>query len=166
MNISRRQALKWLAPLPWSLSSYADTQKSNEPPNTPKPGEWQTRTVTAYCPCVKCCGKSDGITASGKKAVEGLTVAANWLPLGTIVEIENVGTRKVMDRMSKKYPDRLDVFFNSHEQAKKFGIKQLKVRVVSYPQTKKITQPQSPLKNKNVQEMLQSRPLVISLIQS
>ena len=24
--------------------------------------------ITAYCHCVKCCGKSDGITASGEKA--------------------------------------------------------------------------------------------------
>ena len=46
--------------------------------------------ITAYCPCTKCCGKSDGITASGEKAVEGVTIAAdtNILPFGTKVIID------------------------------------------------------------------------------
>ena len=42
--------------------------------------------ATAYCSCKKCCGKSDGITASGKKAKEG-TIACNWLPFGTKLRI-------------------------------------------------------------------------------
>lgn len=43
--------------------------------------EPQTKTMTvvatAYCPCVKCCGKSDGITASGVKARENRTIAVD-----------------------------------------------------------------------------------------
>ena len=33
--------------------------------------------LTAYCACEKCCGKSDGITASGTKATEGRTIAVD-----------------------------------------------------------------------------------------
>ena len=34
-------------------------------------------TVTYYCGCTDCCGKSDGITKSGAKAQEGVTVAVD-----------------------------------------------------------------------------------------
>lgn len=53
--------------------------------------------LTYYCSCVKCCGKSDGITASGKKVQEGLTVACNSLPLGTKISI-NGHIYEVQDR--------------------------------------------------------------------
>ena len=33
--------------------------------------------VTGYCACVKCCGKTNGITASGTKATAGRTIAAS-----------------------------------------------------------------------------------------
>ena len=46
--------------------------------------------ITAYCPCKKCCGKSDGITASGVKAIEGITVAMDKsIPFGTKIYIEH-----------------------------------------------------------------------------
>ncbi|MCD7722787.1 MAG: G5 domain-containing protein [Clostridiales bacterium] len=47
---------------------------------------------THYCACSKCCGKSNGITASGLKVYNGMDdphyVACNWLPLGSIIEID------------------------------------------------------------------------------
>lgn len=41
-------------------------------------------TVTHYCTCSRCCGKSDGITASGRKATPGISVAVDpsIIPLG------------------------------------------------------------------------------------
>ena len=45
--------------------------------------------VTAYCDCKECCGKTDGITASGKKAKQGRTVAAPpEIKLGTKLDID------------------------------------------------------------------------------
>jgi 3D (Asp-Asp-Asp) domain-containing protein len=88
-----------------------------------------TATVTAYCPCKKCCGpNAKGITASGKKAVEGITIAASRsIPFGTKINIPGLGVRVVQDRLAKKYDDRIDVFFNDHEKALKFGKKILTV---------------------------------------
>lgn len=85
-----------------------------------------TATVTAYCPCEKCCGKTDGITASGAKAVEGITIAADTTlyPLGTKILIDGK-TYTVQDRGGAIKGDRIDVFFSSHEAALKFG-KQIK----------------------------------------
>ncbi len=79
-------------------------------------------TVTAYCPCVKCCGKSNGITASGIKAVEGVTVAAdtNILPFGTQLQIDgNIYT--VQDRGGAIKGNRIDIYFDTHEKALQFG---------------------------------------------
>lgn len=51
------------------------------PPNEPKDTQ-ETRadvfTVTAYCPCEKCCGAyANGYTATGEKATQGVTIAAD-----------------------------------------------------------------------------------------
>jgi 3D (Asp-Asp-Asp) domain-containing protein len=89
-------------------------------------------TITAYCSCSKCCGKSDGITASGIKAFEGVTIAADWkvLPLGTIVEIEGVGRRIVQDTGGSIKGNRIDLFFRDHKTALAFGRQERWVTVV------------------------------------
>jgi 3D (Asp-Asp-Asp) domain-containing protein len=48
-----------------------------------------TFNLTAYCPCEICCGKSDGVTASGVKATADHTIAVDTsvIPLGSKVEI-------------------------------------------------------------------------------
>ena len=90
-------------------------------------------TVTAYCPCAICCGVmgGTGITASGKQARQGVTVAASRsIPMGTRLRIEGVGVRVVQDRLAPRYDDRVDVFFTSHSDAQRFGKRSLKVRVL------------------------------------
>lgn len=89
-------------------------------------------TVTAYCPCDRCCGKwADGITASGRPAVEGRTVAANWAPFGTVVQVQGFDVPKVVeDRMAKRFSDRLDIYFRSHKDALAFGKRKLRVRIL------------------------------------
>lgn len=54
--------------------------------------------VTGYDTCSSCCGKSDGITASGVMATVGRTVAMKGLPFGTRIYIEGIGYRVVEDR--------------------------------------------------------------------
>ena len=55
--------------------------------------------ITGYCPyCFHCCGKTDGVTASGKNAVIGETVAMAGMPFGTRVYISGMGFYTVHDR--------------------------------------------------------------------
>ncbi|MHC4463492.1 MAG: 3D domain-containing protein [Planctomycetota bacterium] len=100
-------------------------------------GEWQTvlMRVTAYCPCEKCCGEyADGITACGHKIRPGdaFVAADRRYSFGTemLVPGYNDGQLvKVLDRGGAIRGDRLDVFFHSHEQALKWGVKYLDVKV-------------------------------------
>jgi 3D (Asp-Asp-Asp) domain-containing protein len=92
--------------------------------------------VSAYCSCQKCCGKAPGnpgygITASGV-AASSETAAADWaiLPRGTKIHVEDVGYRVVQDRGGAIKGHRLDLWFSSHEEALRFGVKTLTVRVI------------------------------------
>lgn len=99
---------------------------------TEPPRNIMTVTATAYCPCVKCCGKSDGITASGVKAVQGVTVATDKsLPFGTKIYIEGVGERIVQDRGGSIKGNRIDIYFDSHEEALEFGRQTIEIEVLS-----------------------------------
>lgn len=84
--------------------------------------------VSAYCACEECCGKSDGITASNTKAQQWHTVAAGSnYKFGTkiyISALENTpsgGWFVVEDRGGKIDDSHLDVYFEDHQEAKKFG---------------------------------------------
>lgn len=91
-------------------------------------------TVTAYCKCEKCCGKwaKYGKTADGNTPKQGITCAASRsIPFGTQIHIENVGIRTVQDRLATKYDHRIDVYFDSHKDALKFGKKQLKIQFLA-----------------------------------
>jgi 3D (Asp-Asp-Asp) domain-containing protein len=100
-------------------------------------GEWQTvrMRVTAYCPCPKCCGKySDGQTACGHKIRPGDAFVAADSKYGFGTEMLVTGYNsgepvKVLDRGGAIRGDRLDVFFNSHEEALEWGVKYLDVKV-------------------------------------
>jgi len=88
-------------------------------------------TVTAYCSCEKCCGKSDGRTASGSKAKKG-TIAADWTeyPKGTKMYIPGYGEGTVQDKGGKiKGSDRIDIWFPTHKQALNWGTRKIKVQV-------------------------------------
>lgn len=85
--------------------------------------------VTAYCACKICCGpNASGLAANGQPPREGITIAASRsIPFGTRIYIPSVGWRVVQDRLAKKYDSRIDVYFKSHQQAKKFGKRKEKV---------------------------------------
>ncbi|MDA0837446.1 MAG: hypothetical protein O3B01_08575 [Planctomycetota bacterium] len=95
--------------------------------------------VTAYCPCKICCGgEANGITSTGRNAFRFTGVAADptAIPYGNFVRIPGVGFRKVDDtggamrqswRKNRVY--HLDLRFRSHEVARKWGRKWMKVDV-------------------------------------
>ena len=86
--------------------------------------------VTAYCACVKCCGKTNGITASGTKATANRTIAApSSFAFGTQVVI-NGQTYTVEDRGGAIQGNRIDVYMNSHSEALAWGVRYLNVEVL------------------------------------
>jgi 3D (Asp-Asp-Asp) domain-containing protein len=91
--------------------------------------------VTAYCTCPKCCGKfSDGLTANMHKVRRGDTFVAadKRIPFGTGIIIPGYNEDRpveVKDRGRLIRGSRLDVFFNNHQTAKKWGAKYLDVMV-------------------------------------
>ena len=84
---------------------------------------WESYILTAYCPCMKCCGKTDGITATGTQATHGRTIAVDpdIIPYGTEVVIEGMGTFIAEDCGGAVQGNKIDIFFNTHEEAVKFG---------------------------------------------
>ena len=86
-----------------------------------------TYKITAYCACARCCGKTDGITASGTKVQAGRTIAApKNFPFGTKLMI-NGHIYTVEDRGSAIQGNRIDIYFNTHEEALQWGVKYLEV---------------------------------------
>jgi 3D (Asp-Asp-Asp) domain-containing protein len=91
----------------------------------PEYEELGTYKLTAYCSCSRCCGKSDGITASGTKVQAGRTVATSRsIPFGTELLI-NGETYIVEDRGVGSGV--IDIYFDSHSEALDFGVKYAKV---------------------------------------
>lgn len=93
--------------------------------------------VTAYCSCRKCCGvwadnRPNGVvyTASGEKAEAGKTIAVDTsvIPFGTEVKIGDV-IYTAQDTGSAVKGNVIDIYFESHEDAVKHGVKHLEVEV-------------------------------------
>lgn len=90
-----------------------------------------TRTfkATAYCGCRKCNGKWYGYpTASGTNYVAGRTVAVYkpQIKLGTRIWID--GKEYIAEDTGKHIGyDCVDIYFDSHSEAKKFGIQKVTV---------------------------------------
>jgi 3D (Asp-Asp-Asp) domain-containing protein len=110
---------------------------------TESPRNMMTVTATAYCSCVKCCGKyalnrpkdengKDIIyTASGEIAKQGRTIAADTsiLPFGTTV-IFGGKEYVVQDTGSTVKGKKIDIYFDCHEEALKWGRQQIEIEVL------------------------------------
>ena len=86
-------------------------------------------TCYAYCPCTYCCGKSNGITATGTIATAGRTIAVDpkIIPLGSTVIIN--GREYIAEDTGggiRGY--KVDIFFDSHKEALQFGKQKLEVK--------------------------------------
>ena len=87
--------------------------------------------ITYYCACKQCCGKTNGITASGAKVQEAVTVAADTskLPFGTNIYISGIGWRTVQDRGGAIKGNRLDIYISSHNDPMPYNVQNLDVWV-------------------------------------
>ena len=104
-----------------------ETSKTVEP----KDGYLGEFKLTAYCACAKCCGKSDGITATGTVATQGRTIAVDpsVIPYGTVVNI-NGNNYTAEDCGGAIGGKRIDVFFNNHSDALNFGVQYADVYLI------------------------------------
>jgi uncharacterized protein YabE (DUF348 family) len=87
-------------------------------------------TLTAYSAGVASTGKSEGdagygMTYTGTKVSEGRTIAVDpsVIPLGWWVYIEGIGFRRAEDTGSAVNGQKIDVYYDSHDYANKFGLK-------------------------------------------
>lgn len=89
-----------------------------------------------YCACATCNGNSRGITSSGKKIKNGMEnpyyVACNWLPLGTVINVDGQNYT-VVDRggsgLSRK--GRIDIFTpGGHKECYRLGVGNCKIEIV------------------------------------
>lgn len=96
-----------------------------------KPIKTVQMVTTAYCGCAQCCGKSDCITASGTRATEGRTIAADLsvFPFGTKLRI-NGNTYTVEDCGGGINGNRLDIYFEQHSTALAYGVQTVTVEVI------------------------------------
>ena len=90
-----------------------------------------TFTLTAYDACIICCGKTDGITATNTHAKSGRTIAVDpsLIPYGTKVMI-NGHVYTAEDTGSAIKGRKIDIYMDTHEEAKQFGVKQAEVFLV------------------------------------
>lgn len=95
----------------------------------PKIREEVVAEITAYTASVDETDDTPNITASGKVVGPGMVACPYKYKFGTRVMIlGKIYTCE--DRMSRKYPDRFDIFVGSKQEAYNFGIKTLTVKIL------------------------------------
>ena len=97
-------------------------------------------TVTHYCPCAACCGKDDGITASGVRATPGVSVAVDTdvIPLGSDVLVDygdGAGLQyyRADDTGAAVKGAHIDLCMATHEEAVEAGVRTATVYWVAQP---------------------------------
>ena len=114
---------------PSETTESTDTTEQTEVADNIYLGEFR---LTAYCPCSKCCGQwADGITSTGVTAEAGRTIAVDpsVIPYGTEV-IVNGHKYIAEDCGSSIKGNRIDIYFNTHDEAWDFGVQYADVYIV------------------------------------
>lgn len=102
----------------------AHTSVSRAPTTAHSGGSVVMVRATGYCSCAICCGKSDGITASGTRVHWGTIAAPRGWAFGTKYRISGLsGVFTVEDRGGSIRGDRIDIWFPSHAEALKWGVR-------------------------------------------
>lgn len=119
------------------LAERLEADKAMEPVERvaepePEPESLGEFKLTAYCPCAKCCGEwADGITYTGTIATAGRTIAVDpaVIPLGSTVRIN--GQDYIAEDIGGAIKEnRVDVFFDTHQEALQFGVQYADVAII------------------------------------
>jgi len=111
-----------------------------QPVTPPPPGMvWAFAQTTGYCPCTICCGKNDGITASGRNAYEypwGIAAGRlSWVPKNTWMMVPGYGyalvddTGGAMRQSAKRGIIHLDLRFVTHQNARRWGVRRMWIAI-------------------------------------
>jgi 3D (Asp-Asp-Asp) domain-containing protein len=93
--------------------------------------EWYYFVATGYSANDPTQG-TDNVTATGKEAYEGIiAVDPKIIPLGTEVEIKDLGTFIAEDTGGKIKGNRIDIYFSSKTEASEFGKQGIWLRMVT-----------------------------------
>lgn len=131
---------------------FVGTQQPTQPANAksapqtppdvvlPRPaGRKVAATVTAYCPCAKCCGKyADGVTSTGRDAYKtrGVAVDPKIIPYGSQITIPGAGTfvaddtGGAMRQATKRGEVHIDLRFDDHQKALVWGRQHLDIIIM------------------------------------
>jgi len=88
--------------------------------------------ATAYNSLPEQTNDAPFITASGTYTRDGI-VAANFLPFGTAIKIPDIFGDRVFvveDRMHQRYTERIDIWMETPDEAKLFGLRKVKVVIL------------------------------------
>lgn len=124
-----------LAEPPYAVVHYAAFVAAGAPERARSGRVTETErytTITAYSSTPEETDDEPFITASGAHVRHGV-IAANFLPFGTTVKIpELFGDRifVVEDRMNKRYPDGIDIWMPSKQEARVFGKQTAKIVII------------------------------------
>lgn len=116
-------------------TTASDTSKKEESPSETEAvtaGEsYGSFRISGYCGCELCCG-GQTLTYSGVLPAANHTISADLerFPLGTRLLIDGT-VYTVEDMGSGVSGDRLDIYFNTHEEALDYGLKDVEVFAVS-----------------------------------
>ncbi len=111
---------------PIDLDAYLREYFVNKVPN-----KTMYVTVTAYSSTKDQTDGNPYLTAIGTPVRDGI-VAANFLPIGTVVRFPDKFGEKIFvveDRMHEKYGLQVDIWISEQDEAKKFGIQYLKMEI-------------------------------------
>ena len=122
-----------IIPSPKEPEGPAEPEKNAEEAIPPDGNVIEDYIVTYYDVCVLCCGKDDGITASGAAAVPYETCAVDpaVIPLGSSVVVDYgdgaVLRLRAEDTGSSVRGNHVDVCVSGHEEALALGTRQATV---------------------------------------
>lgn len=97
------------------------------------PAKSYVTVASAYSSTIDQTDSTPFITAHGTHVRDGI-IATNFLPFGTIVRIPEVFGEKIFvveDRMHTRFSDRVDIWFPTRIEALEFGLRKVKIEIVS-----------------------------------
>jgi len=121
----------------YDLGGWLDNENIPAPPfnkySSAPAKEIFTVTATAYSSTPDQTDDTPFITARNTRVRDGIA-AANFLPFGTEFRIPDLYGDKIFvveDRMNRRYWHRVDIWFPEKQMAKEFGVKKIRIEIVS-----------------------------------